>query len=505
VTSEDEKAILINMITSTRFLKEVYTIAKKEYFTIPYAHHVLDWINEYFATYSEAPNKHIQDLYNVYRANLSSEETSLVAMFLQDLSDKYDESFNEMYAVDKALLYFRKRALEHSNEQIKSLLTLDRIEDAEKVMTQYKQVLKDTSKCVNPNDPDYIDKVFNEERDKDRLIKFPGVLGELLGWFCRGYLVVVQAPFKMGKTHTLDECRMLAAKNRLKSVGFNFEMTEEQLAERYWQRITASPRPDNENETLYPYFDCLYNQIGTCELDCRTNHVRLYKPSQTRPTDFSKTPVDYHPCDACRSKDRENYKQAIWFRKIERPMMSPETVKKKATTLVRNYGDFTRIKCFARGAANVDDIKNTLDILEFSEGFIPDVITVDYATIMGAEREAEGGNEESKLDKTLLKLAGLATERHCLVVTASQVKTEVLKKSSTRMGDASQSSRAIYAHPTIVIGIMQTSEEKMYGAKRMNCIAHRFANFNPIREVLVLQQLDTGQVILDSDWASIEK
>ena len=148
VTVDDEKQILISMITSTTFLKEIFHIAKKEYFVTPYARYVLDWIHEYFTNYNEAPKENITDLYNVYKANLNNEELSLVTMFLQDLSDKYEEDFNEKYYLDKALLYFRKRALEHSNEQIKSLLTIDRIDEAERVMAEYKKVLKDTNKCV---------------------------------------------------------------------------------------------------------------------------------------------------------------------------------------------------------------------------------------------------------------------------------------------------------------------------------------------------------------------
>lgn len=500
VTVDDEKAILINMIISTAFLREINRLVKKEYFTIPYAKYIIDWVTEYYKQYNEAPKQQIQDLYNVYKSNLPTEEASIIAIFLQELSNKYEEKFNEGYQVDKALLYFRKRALEHTTEQIKSLVQLDRIDEAELIMSQYKKVLKDTSQCVNPNDPEFIENTFSKNEDENHLIKFPGVLGELLGWFDRGYLVVVQAPYKMSKTWFLEECRMIAALNRYRSVGFNFEMTEDQLATRYWKRITAHGSEGGIH--LYPVFDCLFNQIGDCELAERTGAVPLYKPHLPKPTEFYRAPKDYVPCDYCRHHEhlKDNYKQEFWYLPVEKPPLSVDIIKKKTSSLTRMYGDFSRIKCFPRGSANVDDIKATLDVLEFAEGFVPDVITVDYATIMAAEIDAERGNEESKLDKTLLSLAGLATERHCLVVTASQVKTEVLKKTSTRMGDASQSTRAIYAHPTLVLGIMQTDAEKAIGMKRFNLIAHRFKQANPSIEVAVLQHLDTGQFILDSDW-----
>jgi hypothetical protein len=47
--------------------------------------------------------------------------------------------------------------------------------------------------------------------------------------------------------------------------------------------------------------------------------------------------------------------------------------------------------------------------------------------------------------------------------------------------------------------------EKSNNMKRINVIAHRFKQFNASIEVAVLQQLDCGQVILDSDWAEREK
>lgn len=505
VSVDDEKQILINMVTSTSFLKEIYHIAKKEYFVTPYAHYVLDWIYEYFENYNEAPKDHITDLYNVYKANLNSEELSLVTMFLQDLSDKYEENLNEKYYLDKALLYFRKRALEYSNEQIKSLLAIDKIDEAERVMADHKKIVKDTSGCVNPNDVEYIDKTFSNDSSGDLLFKFPGVLGEMLGWMRRGWLVVVQGVYKGSKSWLVDEFRKVGAFNaRLKSVGFNFEMTNEQLAQRYWKGITATS--DKNSEHYFPHFDCLLNQIDECELPYRINHIKLYDKNKSKPKNLSLHKEGYKPCDYCRNhpKLKHEYRKEMWFSKATRDILSPELVKKRAKALTRMYGDIMRIKCFPRGSATVADTEAVLDLLEYSEGFISDIVTYDYPQIMGTEPEAERGNDESRLNYTLLKLAGLASKRHCLVVAAAQMKTDTLKKVSTKMGDASGSSRAVYAHSTVNIGIMQSEEEKFYGARRVNCVAHRFEEFNPMNEVVILQDLGTGQVILDSDWVERE-
>jgi len=96
VTVDDEKAILINMIISTAFLREINRLVKKEYFTIPYAKYIIDWVTEYYKQYNEAPKQQIQDLYNVYKSNLPTEEASIIAIFLQELSNKYEEKFNEV-------------------------------------------------------------------------------------------------------------------------------------------------------------------------------------------------------------------------------------------------------------------------------------------------------------------------------------------------------------------------------------------------------------------------
>ena len=283
-------------------------------------------------------------------------------------------------------------------------------------------------------------------------------------------------------------------------------MSEEQLALRMYKGMTGLPEEEDLIDSLrWPIFDCLNNQIGSCPFpERRVNTIPLYDPAIGKPSIGDEMPEGYKTCDVCRKNKKweKDFIEDIWYESVNTSgYVNSAIVKKKGLAITRQFGDLLRFKSFPRGSANVDDIRRVLDILEYSEGFFPDIINVDYAKIMAPEYSASSFNEEGQLDKTMVALAGLADERHCLVTTASQIKTEAIKRGKARMGDASQSTRAIYAHAAKVFGISQSEEETAFNAKRFNVIVDRFRSFNSAIEVRVLQQLAVGQPYVDSEYA----
>ena len=308
-------------------------------------------------------------------------------------------------------------------------------------------------------------------------------------------------------THWFQLLREIALQNGLKTLDINLEMSEEELAMRMYKGFTGLPEEnDGITEIRWPVFDCMQNQIGLCSFpNRRTNTVRLYAPEGRRPLPTDKDlPDGYRSCDVCRKREEwyGNYTEEIWFDTlIKNSFLDMEKVTRKANAIKRQYGSLMRFKCYPRGSINVDDIRRLLDILEYSEGFIPDVINVDYPKIMAPENDSKTFNEEGQLDRTMLALAGLATERHCLVNTASQINKEAIRRGKARVGDASQSTRAIYAHAALVIGISQTEEEEVFNAKRFNVILGRFKQANSMVEARVLQQFQVGQPYVDSEFA----
>lgn len=485
------------MITNSDFLKEILPLVKSDYWQTPLARKVSKWIINHYNKYESAPKEEITDIFAAESLSLNSDEADLIEIFLQNLSAQYEQNINKPFAIDKAIAYFRKRSLEVHKERLDGLIKLDKIDEAEKEVAGFNKVAKIMGTYVNPNDPEFIKSAF-ENIDDDKLIRFPGALGDLLDWFCRRMLVGIQAGYGIGKTHSLRECANLGIFSGLNVAEFNFEMNEKRLAQRYYRRITA--QAEKGGKFIYPIFDCVLNQQNLCNKHFRTNEIGLYDPeSGTKPHSIEYQPRGYKPCTFCRNHDtfKRDYRMDSWFVEIERPALTAEKAISKAKAITMTYGDNWRLKCFPRFSATLSDVERQLDIMEYIEGFIPDIIVIDYADII--QSDLKDGNDEQKLDDIWKNLARMAGERHALVITATQIKTAALNKRKSKMGDASGSARAKYAHPDVVFSINQTSEEKQMGYFRISKIKGREEQFNELEEVRVLRQLEVGQAFLDSE------
>lgn len=499
VDVSEEKKILTGMITSTSFIREVFPMAKKDYFQSPFSQMVFSWIEEYYTKYHQAPVKHIEDIYEIKKGSIADEDKRMVASFLSDLSEQYDESFNEQFYKDRAGVYFKSQDIINRSKRAKSFAELGELDKAEDEFVGFKQVYKQISNVSKIHMPEYVD--YLNDDDSDHLLKFPGGLGELFGWWDREWLVAVQAGYGTGKTTFLQEIRLLAIQERLKVAEFSLEMSAKRLARRFYKRITQMP--DQEKAIFYPVFDCYWNQIGTCRKPQRIGRVALVANSEAPKPPWQHEPSGYQVCTACRSdrKNRDDYGTATWYQKIVRESIGTTEIKATLKAMLDSFGDNHRLICYPRFTANLEDIQRDLDMLEYTEGFVPDVVIVDYADILRPEDDRIV-NEEQLLNRTWMALSKMANERHCLVVTASQIKTEALvKKKRGKMGDASGSARAKYAHTQFVFALAQTDEEKNNGIMRVNVIKNSDGEQNESKEVIVLQALDIGCGLLDSESA----
>ena len=117
-------------------------------------------------------------------------------------------------------------------------------------------------------------------------------------------------------------------------------------------------------------------------------------------------------------------------------------------------------------------------------------------------RPARGDSKEGvkAIDDIWKRLAGLAAERHALVVTGSQGTRASLKKNTKGEEDVPEWI-GILGHVDVFLTLNQNFDEKKKGMIRFNVLEHRHRNFNPDDEVIVLQKLDSGQTLLDSEFA----
>lgn len=497
VDNSIEERILTGAIVSSQFLRNIQHITKKEYFLVPYIQIVMKWCLDYYKTYREAPNLHIQDIYTVEKTSLKEEDSILIGNFLKKLSDQYEneKSFNTEYLVDQAFSYFKKQSLKVCSENIQAYIQLGRIEEAEKEIRKFHEIQKETSGFINPLSEDIVKKFFQDELDKShQLFSLPGKLGEMIGPFEKNWLFSIMGPAKRGKTWWLQEMAIQAILDQRKTLFISLEMNPHRILNRIYKRLTAF---GNDNKKyIYPCFDCRKNQDNTCNKKERTNNIKLVDSEGNKPK-FSPD-MKYQPCTFCRGK--KDFIVDTWFTLLRRDKLGQRNTIKVVKGLKNMYGDNFRFKAYPAFSANISKVKSDLDELEQTEDFVPHVIVIDYADILAPEDSRITGRE--RLDETWKTLKNLSDSRHCLVITASQTNRGSFDKKNVTQTDIAEDIRKI-AHIDGGISLNQLPNEKRKGVMRVALIAGRDIDFDQLKTCIVLQNLQLGQVLLDSEESYI--
>jgi replicative DNA helicase len=287
-----------------------------------------------------------------------------------------------------------------------------------------------------------------------------------------------------------------AIMERLKVVFISLEMSKYEVKERIYKRITALG--DEKGDYSYPCFDCRKNQDNSCTKSIRTNTVRLLDSNGNKPKFDHRS--KYRPCSLCRgSKD---FILASWFTSLSRDKMKFTNSNKIIKAMNTMYGNNFRALAYPEYSANVSKFKFDLDRLEEYEGFVPDVIIPDYADIFAPEDSRVTGRD--RIDETWKALKNMAGTRHCLVATASQSNRLSMNKENVTVVDAAEDIRKV-AHCNLFLALNQKEDEKKDGILRVAKIVARSSNFNPYKSCTVLQNVELGQTILDSEIGVIHK
>jgi replicative DNA helicase len=145
------------------------------------------------------------------------------------------------------------------------------------------------------------------------------------------------------------------------------------------------------------------------------------------------------------------------------------------------------------------DVDEALDDLERVEGFIPDVIITDYASIIRPEKKYNDPRHD--VDDIFKAHKRLAQTRSALVVTGAQslgAGRSALNKDMQGEEDVGVNAY-ILAHVDIMMTLDQTPDEKEKGIWRMGVVEHRWKPFNKRRQVMALQQLELGLPVMDTE------
>jgi len=487
-----EADIIIGVIISKEFAIQITPILKTEWLESDYAKIVYDWCKDYFKTYGDVPKKDVKEIFKTKVLQDDETKTELVRKFLSTVSEKYVEgdSFNVGLRIDQAVKYIEERSVLVRVENCQRYIEIGRFDKAAEEMRTYRDVEKLTAGWTNPFDKKFIRSVLNEE-DEDEIFTFPGALGRLAGPECRGYLTCVLGKMKGGKSFWLQEMIIHAIMNRKKCLYFDFEMSEKRMEKRLLKRFLAYGKVSGDY--VYPVFDCLKNQDGTCKLISRTNKVKLMDSAGNKPE--YKADMRYRPCSVCRGKS--DFIPSVWYKTLRRDVPSVARQLRKMQSLEKMYGKLIRIKSFPSGTVNTDRIKAEMEKLRYTEGFEPDFLVVDYPKLMKPEYPGLKTSVE-RIDASWVALKGMTQEYKIDIAAGHQTKIKALKKKKIQQDDVS-GFIDVLAHVDKMYAINQTWKEKEQGLTRISMLASRDDDFNEDRDVMILQQIGTGQTLLDSE------
>ncbi len=498
VGSEEEKRIMIGLIIDDQFCFECLPLAKLEFFKLEYARTILGWIQEHHDKYDKAPKDDIDSIFLEKKKSINQSNAKIIETFLSRVSEEHENSvFNSQYQIDLAKRYFKKRHIEVLTKKMNFLLEKDKIEEAAELLetTSEEIEVEDNSSFYNPLDEDEINQFFIGDKTKI-ILNFDGVLGELIGGIERNNLVVVQGPEKRGKTFWLQQLAFEALHRKLKVIWFSYEMNKMQTLDRFYKQISALSRTP-ESPVIFPIFDCKKNQRGICKKKERANKINNLLAGLAK----DELPIyEQHPrykeCTYCRGTS--DYEVATWHSKqkgikefnlknIREKVEGYKTLIGHGNIKIRNYPSFSA------GAKEMErDVK-----FWAKKDFVPDLIISDYLDIQ--QRDTNVANERDAIWRIWQHAKKMAGIYNCAFLTADQADASARKQKSLDESNFTDDKRKD-GILDLKIGLNQSYDEKTQGIMRLNILFKRIGYFNVKREVQVLQCLELGQTMLDSEW-----
>lgn len=494
VQATEERRIVSALITSDEFCEQIIPKAHKEYFTSVHLRRIAGWCVHFYNTYKRAPQKHIEDIFIDKSRTLEEVEKELIAILLKQILEQCDDSFsrNIEYLTESAINYFRRRALEIHKNNVSILIEQDRLLEAEAEIEHFQRISLelDDSLYIDPGDLNQRIQLYEKyEKRQKEFFQFPGDLGEFIGNIKPGDLIGITAPAKVGKSMLLNDFMKHLILQKRRVVKWAIEMTDVEEIVRFDKLFYPTVNKDS-GEYYYPVFDCVKNQTGAC--GDRNSRVTV----RSRDTDIFTYHKEHIPCTKCRYAESERFVPCTYVQAISRDKGIGQEIATELEYYKEMLTKYARIVVRPKYTLTYDLMMYDLDRLYIKYNFIPQALLIDYIDILNIGSKFNDYREEDEKWKLMQKLAS-ATK--CVVITPTQSN----KAGATAYTLKQTDQGGFYGkgrHVNLMLGINQTPEEKLQGMYRINILDGRDIRTNPNDFCIVLQDLKTGQMHLDSYW-----
>lgn len=506
-----EKFMLSAMIMSDDFLRDMGELYDPKLIESPYVRTVAGWCMEYWQNYTRAPGQDIETIYATWvrSGDIEESQQTLIGNFLEGLAEEYDnaDKINVAFILDKVKERFKKRALTNLAEDVKSSLSIGKVEEAEMLVANFRRVDLAKASYVNPyTDADVIRDAF--EKQIKPLFEFDGAVGTMLNdHLVREGFLAFLGKEKSGKTFSLIEMMEASAKARNNTAFFSCgDMSLTQMTTRVHIKLSRrSTKHKYCGEIYVPFCDCKLNQEDKCRRpDGPRTHSAVKMPEveenhKLGPKEIMDANPDYTPCVRCRHKQDSEFVGATWW--LKRPAVPTLTWRegllkgRKFFSTLRGQGSGLRMCAHPNSTVSPGMIKDQCLKWQAKDGYLPDVIILDYADIMIPDEKKYDPRDKHNL--IWMGLRRLSQELHCLVITATQANRAGFHVNVLTDDHVSEDKRKL-AHATGIIGLNRTDDEKRCGRQRWNWVVLREDEFITEDTITVLQCLPCGQAIMDS-------
>jgi len=511
-----ERKITIGLITSTEYCKRILPVLNISLLQSGAAKLLVRWCVDYYEEYGEAPKKQIE---NIYYFKLKAGEIQkdlaeeLEELILPGLSQEYEnEGVNVDFLFDESLKYLNVRTLEDITATISSLVNSNAIEEAKSLISSYMPLENNVKNHID------LSKKENLKRVKSALSKinksvfsYPGVLGNLLNpQLIRGGFIAFMASEKRGKSYWLLDMAIRASRQKQKVAFFQAgDMTEDQQLKRIAVYLTGKADKEiRESKIFIPVKDCVKNQLNTCIKNEKECPFGVFMPEdwdekslRTKLTkqdiiDVLELEKDYVPCHNCKEYQKNKWGN-VWLKQVKSPdKMSVNEALRAIKKFFIDYKRQFRLSSHVNGTLSVKTIEAELIQWEKEDGYVPDLIIIDYADILVSNTKMEFRHQQNDIWKSL---RGLSQKKSWLVVTVTQADAKSYEQSRLKLSNFSEDKRK-YAHVTAMFGLNQDPKgrDKKLGVMWINEMLVREGEGDINNEVAVLQNLKVGKPFLTS-------
>lgn len=427
VRGSDERIAITTLCLETEVLAKVCDRIPPGAFGSKWANLVASWCLRHYKEFQEAPGPTaLTAIYSQWSQSAGEAEASLVGKFLASLSPV---SVNTDYAVELIGSLVSKGAMKQLLDKGQAALSNGNVQAAWDLIQAAKPPQLAQDQCyVDPiNDPAAVSDAYHKA-NYEPLIRFPegSAMSRWLGpTLHRDALVVLCGADKAGKSSHLASFCQRAMVQGNKVAYFNIgDLSQFQCMKRWSTALVGRPA-----------FPCKF-KIPT-SISHKSKEFTLEYQERVASSVYS-----------------EDEAIAAWGK-------------------LRTESGESRLRMVSKPARTmtVEDMHSILDTWA-AQGWVPDVIGIDYMALLGFSRGFEKQHEA--FDHTWARLRALASEYKALVLTASQVNADAYQANTYWLNQSHfTGSKGIWSHCNAAIGLNITTTEREQQITRMNFIVLR--------------------------------